>query len=148
MAVASSLENGEGASAIVFVAREDKILGTIAIADTVRREARQAIVALNELGLRAVLLTGDTRRVAEDVAGQLGISEVIAECLPEDKLARVRNLVKTEKRVVAMVGDGINDAPALVEASVGVAMGSGTDVAQEAPILSFLETICCASLKH
>ena len=149
LAVASFLGNGEGASAIVFVARENKILGTIAIADTVRREARQAIVALTELGLRTVLLTGDTRRVAEDVAGQLGISEVIAECLPEDKLARVRNLVKTEKRVVAMVGDGINDAPALVEASVGVAMGSGTDVAQESAdivllgndLLRFAETL-------
>jgi P-type E1-E2 ATPase len=115
----------------------------------VRREARQAIVALNELGLRTVLLTGDTRRAAEDVAGQLGISEFIAECLPEDKLARIRNLVKTEKRIVAMVGDGINDAPALVEASVGVAMGSGTDVAQETAdivllgndLLRFAETL-------
>jgi Cd2+/Zn2+-exporting ATPase/Cu+-exporting ATPase len=152
LSVPSSLENGEAASATAFVARENRILGVIAIADTVRREARQAVVALNEMGLRTVLLTGDNRSVAEDVARQLGITEVAAECLPEEKLARIRYLVKGEKRIVAMVGDGINDAPALVESSVGVAMGSGTDVAQESAdvvllgndLLRFAETVAMA----
>jgi heavy metal translocating P-type ATPase len=149
LSVPSSLQNGSGASAAVYVARENSILGVIEIADTVRREAQQAIVALNEMGLRTILLTGDIRSVAEDVARQLGISEVAAECLPEEKLARIRNLVGGEKRIVAMVGDGINDAPALVESSVGVAMGSGTDVAQESAdvvllgndLLRFAETV-------
>lgn len=149
LSVPYSLQTGRTAAAAVFVARDNAILGVIAIADTVRREARQAILALNEMGLQTVLLTGDIRSVAEDVAGQLGISEVAAECLPEEKLARIRNLVGGEKRIVAMVGDGINDAPALVEASVGVAMGSGTDVAQESAdvvllgndLLRFTETV-------
>jgi len=147
--VPSSLQNGRAGAATVFVARDSAILGVIAIADTVRREARQAILALNEMGLRTLLLTGDIRSVAEDVARQLGISEVAAECLPEEKLARIRTLVGGEKRIVAMVGDGVNDAPALVEASVGVAMGSGTDVAQESAdvvllgndLLRFAETV-------
>jgi Cd2+/Zn2+-exporting ATPase/Cu+-exporting ATPase len=149
LSVPSSLENGVSASAAVLVARGNVILGVIAIADTVRREARQAVVALNEMGLRTVLLTGDTRNVAEDVARQLGIAEVAAECLPDEKLARIRYMVNGEKRIVTMVGDGINDAPALIEASVGVAMGSGTDVAQESAdivllgndLLRFTETV-------
>lgn len=149
LSIPASLQNGEAASAAVYVARENAILGVIAIADTVRREAQRAILALKQMGLRTILLTGDIRSVAENVGHQLGISEVVAECLPEEKLARIRHLVGGEKRIVAMVGDGINDAPALVEASVGVAMGSGTDVAQESAdvvllgndLLRFTETV-------
>jgi Cd2+/Zn2+-exporting ATPase/Cu+-exporting ATPase len=114
----------------VFVARNGQFLGAIVIADTTRPEARRAIEALNQMGIRSVLLTGDSMPVAAMVARELGISEVEAELLPEMKLARIKSLV-TSGRVVAMVGDGINDAPALAEASVGVAMGSGTDVARE-----------------
>jgi Cd2+/Zn2+-exporting ATPase/Cu+-exporting ATPase len=114
----------------VFVARDERLLGFIAVADTVRPEAKRAVEALQRMGIRTVLLTGDARRVADAVGAALGIEEVEAQLLPEDKLARVRALV-ADKRTVAMVGDGVNDAPALAEANVGVAMGSGTDVAQE-----------------
>jgi Cd2+/Zn2+-exporting ATPase/Cu+-exporting ATPase len=114
----------------VFVARDGRLLGSIAVADTVRPEAKRAIEALHRMGIRTVLLTGDAQRVATAVGSALGIEEIEAGLLPEHKLARVRSLVAA-KRTVAMVGDGVNDAPALAEASVGVAMGSGTDVAQE-----------------
>ena len=121
---------GANTSSEVFVARDGRLLGAIVIADTVRPEARRAIETLNRIGIRSLLLTGDTKLVAEIVARELGISEVEADLLPEMKLARIKSLV-ADGRIVAMVGDGINDAPALAEASVGVAMGSGTDVARE-----------------
>jgi Cd2+/Zn2+-exporting ATPase/Cu+-exporting ATPase len=114
----------------VLVARAGKFLGAIVIADRVRPEATQAIRAIQAMGIKTILLTGDARAVAELIARELGISEVSADLLPEDKQQRVRQLV-AQGRTVAMVGDGINDAPALVEAQVGVAMGSGTDVARE-----------------
>ena len=138
-------------SSEVFVARDGRLLGTIQIADTVRPEARSAIEALKRMGIRSVLLTGDTKPVAETVARNLGISEVEADLLPDMKLARIKSLVGAG-RIVAMVGDGINDAPALAEASVGVAMGSGTDVARESAdvvllgnnLLKFAETLAIA----
>jgi heavy metal translocating P-type ATPase len=114
----------------VMVARDGRFLGTIAIADTVRPEARYAIKEFDRLGLRTLLLTGDAEPIAKHVAAQLGIKEFAAERLPEEKLAAISHL-RQSRRVVAMVGDGINDAPALSAAHVGVAMGSGTDVAQE-----------------
>jgi Cd2+/Zn2+-exporting ATPase/Cu+-exporting ATPase len=129
-----SAPSGQGqagdAGSDVFVARERRLMGSITVADTVRPEAKRAIEALHRMGVRTVLLTGDARRVAAVVGSVLGIEEVEAELLPEDKLERVRALV-AKKRIVAMVGDGVNDAPALAEANVGVAMGSGADVAQE-----------------
>jgi P-type E1-E2 ATPase len=118
------------AGAEVFVARDRQLLGSIIVADTIRREAGHAIASLHRMGLRTVLLSGDMHRVAVAVGSKLGIEEIEAELLPEQKLSRIRELV-AQKRVVAMVGDGINDAPALAEANVGIAMGSGTDVAQE-----------------
>jgi Cd2+/Zn2+-exporting ATPase/Cu+-exporting ATPase len=149
VAVPPSLVHERVAASDVLVARAGQILGVIAVADTVRTEAKEAINALNAMGLRTVLLTGDSRAVAEAVASQLGIREVVAEALPEEKLARVKAFVKNERRTVAMVGDGVNDAPALVEASVGVAMGSGTDVARESAdvvllgndLVRFVETL-------
>jgi Cd2+/Zn2+-exporting ATPase/Cu+-exporting ATPase len=114
----------------IYVARDGKALGEISIADRVRPEAKRAIELLGHMGMRIILLTGDTRAVAGKVAYELGIPEAEAELLPEDKLSRVTALVR-DGRVVAMLGDGINDAPALVKADVGVAMGSGTDVARE-----------------
>ena len=138
-------------SSEVFVARDGRLLGAIVIADSIRPEARHAIEAFNRMGIRSVLLTGDTKPVAAMVARDLGISEVEADLLPEMKLARIKSLV-AGGRIVAMVGDGINDAPALAEASVGVAMGSGTDVARESAdvvllgndLVKFTETLAIA----
>jgi heavy metal translocating P-type ATPase len=132
----------------VLVARAGRFLGAIVIADRVRPEATQAIRAIHAMGIKTHLLTGDAQAVALAVARQLGISEVAAELLPEDKQKRVKELV-ARGRTVAMVGDGINDAPALIEAQVGVAMGSGTDVARESAdvvllgndLLKFAETL-------
>ncbi len=119
-----------GAASQIFVARNGQFLGQITVADTVRPEAKGAIEALSRMGMRVILLTGDNKPVAVAVAGILGIGEFEANLMPEDKLARVKDLV-SRGRTVAMLGDGINDAPALTEANVGVAMGSGTDVARE-----------------
>jgi Cd2+/Zn2+-exporting ATPase/Cu+-exporting ATPase len=125
-----SLVAARDVGSAVFVARDGRFLGTVVIGDTIRNEARRAIEAFDRMSVRTVLLTGDTKHAAEAVARQLGIHEVEAEVLPEAKLARIEQLV-ADGHVVAMVGDGINDAPALTAASVGVAMGSGTDVARE-----------------
>jgi Cd2+/Zn2+-exporting ATPase/Cu+-exporting ATPase len=135
----------------VFVARAGKLLGAILIADAIRTETAQAVRAIHGLGIKTMLLTGDARAVAQVIAEQSGISEVAADLLPEDKRRRVRELV-TQGYIVAMVGDGINDAPALIEAHVGVAMGSGTDVARESAdvvllgndLLKFSETLSVA----
>ncbi|MDE3229952.1 MAG: cation-translocating P-type ATPase, partial [Chloroflexota bacterium] len=123
-------EQAEGSE--VFVARNGQALGAIVVADTVRPEAREAVEALHQMGIATTLLTGDTHVVAASVARSLGIDEadVAADLLPTDKLARVERLVASG-RAVAMLGDGVNDAPALTAAQVGVAMGSGTDVARE-----------------
>jgi Cd2+/Zn2+-exporting ATPase/Cu+-exporting ATPase len=130
IAIPANLAAGVEAASEIFVARDGRLLGAIAVADTVRPEARRAVEALSRMRLRTILLTGDTKAVADAVAQDLGISEVEADLLPEDKLARIKELV-ARGRSVAMLGDGINDAPALTEATVGVAMGSGTDVARE-----------------
>jgi heavy metal translocating P-type ATPase len=114
----------------IGVAAGGQFLGAIRIGDTLRPEAIGAISALKSLGLRTILLTGDVRNVAESVAKVLGVDELGAEMLPSQKVDRVKELIE-EGRTVVMVGDGINDAPALMQASVGVAMGSGTDVARE-----------------
>jgi heavy metal translocating P-type ATPase len=114
----------------VLVTRGGDLLGSVHIADRLRPEARMAIQDLKSAGLRTVLLTGDAKAIAEAVGKGLGVDEVVAELLPEQKLERVEELL-AKGRKVAMVGDGINDAPALARATVGVAMGSGTDVARE-----------------
>ena len=114
----------------VLVTRGGTLLGAILIADRVRAEAADAIRALRQLGIRTVLLTGDSRAVAEAVAHALQVDDVQAELLPDEKVDAVRRLA-TGHHTVAMVGDGVNDAPALMHATVGVAMGSGTDVARE-----------------
>ena len=114
----------------VVVARAGKYLGTLLVADTLRPEATKAIQDLKSMGMKTVLLTGDAKAVAEDIGRKLGVDEVAAELLPEDKLEYVSRLTKAGQNVV-MVGDGVNDAPALMQATVGIAMGAGTDVARE-----------------
>jgi Cd2+/Zn2+-exporting ATPase/Cu+-exporting ATPase len=122
--------NGHSAESQVFVARKGKFLGTMIVADRLRPEAKQAIQSLKAMGLKTILLTGDAKAVAEDVGKKLGVDEVASELLPQQKLEYVKRLAEAS-HAVAMVGDGVNDAPALAQATVGVAMGSGTDVAQE-----------------
>ncbi|OLB09562.1 MAG: copper-translocating P-type ATPase [Gammaproteobacteria bacterium 13_2_20CM_66_19] len=130
ISVPDDLRGRQPEASAVFVARGGQLLGAIVIADTLRPETASAIEAIRSLGIETVLLTGDAQAVAEVIARDLAISEVAAGLLPEDKRRRIKELV-AHGRIVAMVGDGINDAPALIEAQVGVAMGSGTDVARE-----------------
>ncbi len=148
IAVPADLLDDGAATSEVYVARAGALLGAIVIADSARPEARSAIEAIHNMGIQTVLLTGDTQAVAEATASQLGMSEVAAGLLPEDKRQYVKRLVRGG-RTVAMVGDGVNDAPALIEAQVGVAMGSGTDVARESAdvvllgndLMKFTETL-------
>lgn len=129
VAHAHSAEIGDDSSA-VWIARDRKLIGVMSVNDSIRPSAKQAVTALRELGLRTVLLTGDREQPARMVARQLDADDVKSGLLPEQKLTIIHDLLFQGHRV-AMIGDGINDAPALAQATVGVAMGSGTDVARE-----------------
>jgi heavy metal translocating P-type ATPase len=122
--------DGASGASEIYVARGGQVLGSIRIADILRPEAKHAVIAMRKMGLKTVLLSGDTQAVTTSVGRDLGVDEAVGELLPEQKAEWVKKL-RGENRKVAMVGDGINDAPALVEANVGIAMGSGTDVARE-----------------
>jgi Cu+-exporting ATPase len=115
---------------VIFVAIGGRLASVIAIADPIKASAPAAVAALKEAGIRVVMLTGDNATTARAVAAKLGISEVEAEVLPQDKSKVVERLHR-EGRVVAMAGDGVNDAPALAAADIGIAMGTGTDVAMQ-----------------
>lgn len=121
--------SGQGKT-VVFVLIEDKLIGAIALADIIREESARAISMLQAMGIQCIMLTGDNRQVADWVGKEIGLDEVIAEVLPEEKAAKVRE-VQSRGLVVAMTGDGVNDAPALAQANVGIAIGAGTDVAIE-----------------
>jgi Cu+-exporting ATPase len=128
---------GDGAT-VIFMSIDGKLGGLIAIADPVKQTTPAALAALREAGIRVVMLTGDNKTTAQAVARKLGIDEVEAEVLPENKGDIVKKL-RSEGRVVAMAGDGVNDAPALAAADVGVAMGTGTDVAIESAGVTLLK---------
>ncbi|WP_319477742.1 heavy metal translocating P-type ATPase [Marispirochaeta aestuarii] len=117
-------------STVILAAREGTLIGIVGIADAIKHDSREALAELHKMDITTVMLTGDNRRAARAIAGEVGIDRVEAELLPEDKIKIVRKL-QAEGKTVAMVGDGINDAPALKQANVGIAIGTGTDIAIE-----------------
>jgi Cu+-exporting ATPase len=123
---------------VMFVAVDGTVAGLIGVADPIKPTTAEAIRALHDEGIRIVMLTGDGRATAQAVAERLGIDEVVAEVLPDEKVDVVRRL-QEERHVVAMAGDGINDAPALAQAQVGIAMGTGTDVAMESAAVTLVK---------
>jgi len=116
---------------IIYIADEERIIGLIALADSIKEESYETVHALHNLGVKVAMLTGDNKNVAKGVVEELGIDTYFAEVLPEDKYTHIKKL-QEKGNVVLMVGDGVNDAPALTQADVGIAIGAGTDVAVEA----------------
>ena len=147
--------NGADGASEVYVARAGQVLGSVRIADILRPEAKNAVAAMRQMGLKTVLLSGDTQAATSSVGRDLGVDEAVGGLLPEQKAKWVIEL-RSKGRKVAMIGDGINDAPALVEANVGIAMGSGTHVAQESAdviligsdLSKFVETLRLARHCH
>ena len=127
------------AQTVSFIGIEKKNVALLGISDTIKNESKETVKQLKNMGITPVMITGDNQVTADAIAHELGIEEVLAEVLPEDKAVKVKELQsRDEKSVVAMVGDGINDAPALATADIGIAMGSGTDVAIESAGITLL----------
>lgn len=126
----------QGKTPVILMTKE-KVLGFVMVADEIKPESKQAVADLHKLGIKVVMLTGDDEQTATYIASLVGIDEVVAHILPQDKLEKIRSL-QTQGRIVAMAGDGVNDAPALAQADVGIAMGTGTDVAIESAGITLL----------
>ena len=144
VSISKELANGAGkylneGSTVIYIAVDDVLAGYIVLSDTVREESRDMIAVLGKIGVQPVLLTGDNKNAADTIAGQLGISEVHANCLPEDKLNHIGSYQESGN-AVCMIGDGINDAPALKKANVGIAMGGvGSDIAVDAADIALVD---------
>ena len=129
-------ETSEGKTPIV-VAVTEKVIGVVMVADSIKSEAVEAVKNLHKLNIKVVMLTGDDKNTAKFIAEQVGIDDIVAEVLPEDKLNKIKEL-QLQGKIVAMAGDGVNDAPALAQADVGIAMATGTDVAIESAGITLL----------
>ena len=127
----------DGGKTVMMIGMENKLVGLISVADVIKESALEGLAALKKLNIEIVMITGDNQRTANAIGNSLGITRIFAEVLPDQKEAEVRK-IQAEGKIVAMVGDGINDAPALAAADVGIAMGSGTDVAIEAADITLI----------
>jgi Cu+-exporting ATPase len=133
------LRFSEQGKTLILVAADGKLIGMIAVADTLRPDSNKTAAELKEMGFELVLLTGDNSRTAHAIAAQAGIDKVFAEVLPQGKAAKIQEL-QSQGKIVAMVGDGMNDAPSLAQADVGIAVGTGTDIAMETADITLMKS--------